>query len=274
MEVCSMIATDSVSEINAISEYLDRVVEITEGASEDTIVAYRGQSDCSWPCISSIARKDRFTPKAVYYGKRGSKPAEYRFFIQFRDMTIPQQPSWIHAPTKIEQEWRQLVLAQHHGLPTRLLDWTVKPLVALFFAIEDDQYWSNNKSKDGSIFITYGSMKRAFSISALARENSEPPLYSYDKKKCGYFFPPNIEQRVSAQGSLFTIQWDPLQPVVDKASFKIPSCKKQRLVKELLSMGITRATLFPDLDGTAASIREWAEHFWPEDIGIRRSNAS
>ncbi len=274
--------TNECIDIASLKDYMASVQTLSDETPSDEYAVFRGQSNFSWACCPKIARRESFEPNAIYKRKVTPKPAEYRFLIMFRDMTIPQQPSWIHAPTREEQEWRTLVLAQHYGLPTRLLDWTTNPLVALYFAVEDEHYWPEPKGtdgpdklvaakrdpKDGGVFVTYASKKTTFSVSALASKNPDPPKYSYSKSKIGFFSPPNIDQRVAAQGSIFAIRHDPFEPVVKEAMFKVPRTMKKTLLEQLNSIGITRAALFPDIANIVKHIEEEGRK-WPKEIGVK-----
>lgn len=141
-------------------------------------------------------------------------------------------------PPSTELEW--LVLAQHHGLPTRLLDWSLSPLIALFFAVQ-------SKSKnDGAVYV--------YDKKSFKREED------IDLMKVGSitaFFPSHVSPRLFAQSGMFTVHPLDGKPLNDDALWKvtIPSGIKRDLADKLLKFGVHHGTMFPDLDGLARYLR-------------------
>src|ERR1017187_7723098 len=93
-----------------------------------------------------------------------------------------------------ENDWEWMAIAQHHGLPTRLLDWTTNPLVAAFFAVE------SASNTDGAI---YAYRLRHF---INTYETLDPFNPGKLMKK---YIPRHITNRITAQSGLFTIHRTP-----------------------------------------------------------------
>jgi hypothetical protein len=122
---------------------LSAAIESTEDALKflygqqfgESHLRFRGQANSSWPVMPSIHRYSGFSRyQAVFYEDAvlGFKPIE-------------PVPPLTH--TTLDLEW--LMLCQHYGVPTRMLDWTREILVALYFACESKEQWGS----DGALFV-------------------------------------------------------------------------------------------------------------------------
>jgi DNA polymerase III epsilon subunit len=137
-----------------------------------------------------------------------------------------------------EIEW--LTVAQHHGLPTRLLDWSLSPLVAAFFAIE------SLSPTDGAVFLL-----------ELGKFKQEDEIDLSNLSEIVAFFPSHASRRIAAQSGVFTIH-PTSATTLDPAGLKqiiIPAKFKLAFREKLFKLGIHRATLFPDLDGLSSHLR-------------------
>jgi FRG domain len=72
-----------------------------------------------------------------------------------------------HVQHRPQNSWEELAIAQHHGLPTRFMDWTTNPLVALYFAVRN----TGGRSQDSAVYVLISNPKR---YADLRRGHQEP----------------------------------------------------------------------------------------------------
>lgn len=101
--------------VNSVSEFIEKIVQLDK--EEGTQIFYRGHADRDWELLPSIFR----TPNGVE-----------KEHLLFRDMVAHEPQSFFECRSALDY----LVQMQHYGLPTRLLDMTTNPLVALYFACQ------------------------------------------------------------------------------------------------------------------------------------------
>jgi hypothetical protein len=168
--------------------------------------------------------------------------------------------------------WNWLSLAKHHGLPTRLVDWSFSPLVALHFAVQN----TRNFDKSAAIWmVNYievhkhipADLKKkldhegsdVFTVEILTEQFSSLNDFdsSSDKNYLLYFEPPSMDERIINQFALFstisspslrTDEWLKDYPEVFKKII-IPPGLKLEIRDKLDQMNITERVLFPGLDG-------------------------
>jgi hypothetical protein len=146
-----------------------------------------------------------------------------------------------------KNDWESLFFAQHYGLPTRLLDWTRNPLIALYFAV------AGNGKYDGHSAVYVLRDRVPFDW----RKHSESsPLECNCFGDFAKVIPPSISERIVAQSGLFTIHANPTQALEAKHvdCIVIPKELRRSFKKMLHQYGVHEASIKPGFDGLCSHL--------------------
>lgn len=232
---------------------------------------YRGQADAAWPLKSSLER----VIGAGWNSEKAQKFEDYAL-QQFRSKFHLYDHENSHPASKLA--W--LSVMQHYGVPTRLLDFTESPYIALYFALES---YSHHLGKDIALFaIDYSAILQK-SIEYIQSKDSEfretratvferqdeifdsiVDRFSYD---IAWIAEPQVlNARLDRQGGSFLLSGNrslqieavlglPLYQDVDIRKLVIPSTLVPGVFALLRKTNITSKSLYGDLEGLARSIR-------------------
>ncbi len=198
-----------------------------------------------------------------------------------------------YTATEISKEddniWRNMILGQHHGLPTRLLDWTHSPLVGLHFAVSDNSFENLDKNDcvlwkiDTSKLHEYLPKKiktkleekhtNIFSVDML--KDTTPSLKEYDddlgNKSMVVLEPPSIDPRIVNQYSFFTVVPREIADLekffkdngdLNATKYIIDKSLKWQIRDFLDESNISERTIYPGLDGICTWL---ARHYYVKE---------
>jgi FRG domain-containing protein len=254
----------STETVHSWRELDDAIAAPTIGRHEHRVhstLVFRGLARSSYSNVSSLSRLS----------------GEYR---KLERHLIRNFRKYAHREAPGPTTWDWLSLAQHHGLPTRLLDWTFSPLVALHFATAS---WADDEAlllavdaegahsllpdalretlnREGAlVFTTQMLAEHAKDLDELNElgEGNDPFVF--------FFEPPSLDERIVNQAAVLSATSDPtfqMEEWLDAhpdlwCAWRIPPDVKTEVRERLDQANMNERVLMPDLDGLAAWLRRY-----------------
>src|SRR3954462_2564239 len=254
----------SVATVNSWRELDDAIADPGIGSPEHRVrssLVFRGLARSSYKNVSSLARLS----------------GEYR---KLERHLIRNFRKYAHREATGPTMWDWLSLAQHHGLPTRLLDWTFSPFVALHFATaswpEDDAVLlavdcegANGLLPDPLRESLNGEGALVFTTEMLAEHAADLDEFDElgrDEDPFVLFFePPSLDERIVNQAAVLSAMSNPtfqMEEWLDGHSekwraWRIPPAVKAEVRERLDQANVNERVLLPDLDGLASWLRRY-----------------
>ena len=227
-------------------------------------------------CFRGQTQDWALTPNIFRYGYK--EQIEKEIYSDFRN-SVRLYPSPL---VDFKNPWEMLCYAQHFGVPTRLIDWTINPLMAAYFAVEDaytsrtDDQINDKQPPEGVIYalnvthhyagtesdrlgfrgVALSDLKTDFRFLDYLISSKQKNKKNEQQNKIEIIQPPDIDHRIKAQGGLFSVditdsQTESHQTILANVLTKItiPYEAKYDIKTELYRMGIHAGSVYPDMAG-------------------------
>ena len=230
-------------EIGSVEDY---IALLPKKLNYDSNPVFRGHGKLSYKLVPDIYRFTEIPGECTDWNQ-----FERSLIVRFQKQAIGH----LTRRPKTLVDW--ICLARHHGLPTRLLDWSDDPLTSLWFALQN----RNDHEYDGCVWQMSSSALLASTsgdFSGLDTSFESQPL------SVVRYYPKHISPRITAQRGLFSIQQSPKKieefvPLEKRYTdgftgirllkYVIPAASKSGILHKLDRLGIDAFRAFPDLDG-------------------------
>ena len=233
---------------------------------------YRGMPDASFHLVTSLHQNCKHQARTI-------EPSIIRNFTKY---------AAIEDPSIQASVWHQIILGRHHGLPTRLLDWSYSPLIALNFAcnepdltrmdLHDCAVWRMDMAELHSMLPKkYQSIRRANKSTAFTVDMLQevaPTLQQYDadmgSSSMVVVEPPSIDPRIVNQYSFFSVIPSDMEDIEGylaenterTCKFIIKKELRWRIRDMLDQLNINERIVYPGLDGLSAWL---ARYYYVKD---------
>lgn len=198
---------------------------------------FRGLSSAKYELLPSAGRLPSHPSETT--DEAYDEDKEKRIFENFRRRAKP----FIKEQGMTDWDW--LAVAQHHGVPTRLLDWTSNPLVAAYFAVKADA----PVEQDAKIVAT------RVRIFLDTKEVSNP--FAVDD--VAFVRPSAYVPRIISQRGFFTVHPKPEEPWIpqgmERHSFVIGGTNRAFFRRKLFYLGIDPSHIQSDVDGLGETLK-------------------